>query len=70
MANPTRIEIDCSTGVETIIELTDEEVEAMEAAAAEAQATRETEEAAKVAAKAAVLEKLGLTEEELRAALA
>ena len=26
MANPTRIEIDCSTGIESIIELTDAEV--------------------------------------------
>jgi hypothetical protein len=36
--NPTRIEINCATGVESIIELTDAEVAEMEAAAAIAEA--------------------------------
>jgi hypothetical protein len=31
MPNPTRIEINCTTGVESIIELTDAEVAQMEA---------------------------------------
>lgn len=70
MANPTRIEKNCTTGEEIIIELTDEEVAEMEARAAEHQAQREAEETAAAAAKAAVLAKLGITEEELRAALA
>ncbi len=73
MANPTRIEIDCSTGVETIIELTDEEVSELEAQAAQAEAdrvAREAEAAAKLAAKEAVLAKLGLTAEEVAAFLA
>lgn len=73
MANPTRIEIDCSTGIETIIELTDEEVAEMEAAAAQAEAdlaAKEAEDAAKLAAKEAVLAKLGLTAEEAAALLA
>ena len=34
MTNPTRIEINCTTGVESIIELTDAEVAQMEADAA------------------------------------
>lgn len=73
MANPTRIEIDCSTGVETIIELTDEEVAEMAAEAAQREAdlaAKEAEDAAKLAAKEAVLEKLGLTAEEAAALLA
>ena len=47
--NPTRIEIDCSTGIETIIELTDAEVAQMEADAA-AYAIRKAEEDAAAAA--------------------
>lgn len=73
MANPTRIEIDCSTGIEQIIELTDEEVAELEAQAAQAETdrvAREAEEAAKLAAKEAVLAKLGLTAEEAAALLA
>ena len=73
MANPTRIEIDCSTGIEQIIELTDEEVAELEAQAAQAEAdrtAREAEEAAKLAAKEAVLAKLGLTAQEAAALLA
>ena len=73
MANPTRIEIDCSTGIETIIELTDEEMAEMAAAAAQAEAdleAKESEDAAKLAAKEAVLAKLGLTAEEAAALLA
>ena len=73
MTNPTRIEIDCSTGIETIIELTDEEVAEMAAAAARHEAnlaTKEAEDAAKLAAKEAVLAKLGLTAEEAAALLA
>ena len=73
MTNPTRIEIDCSTGIESIIELTDEEVEAMAAQAAQAELdrqAREEEVAKKLASKQAVLAKLGLTDEEAAALLA
>ena len=72
MPNPTRIEINCETGIETIIELTDEEVAEMEAQAAQAESdrlAREAEAAAKLEAKQAVLAKLGLTDEEAQALL-
>ena len=73
MANPTRIEIDCSTGVETIIELTDAEVAELEAQAAVAEQERQAREAELAAAEAAKasaqskLAALGLTPEEIAA---
>ena len=73
MAKKTRIEIDCSTGIETIVELTAEEIAEMEAAAAQYEAdlaAKEAEEAAKLEAKQVVLAKLGLTAEEAAALLA
>jgi hypothetical protein len=73
MPNPTRIEIDCSTGIETIIELTDKEVAELKVQAKQAEAdrkAREIAEADKLAAKQAVLAKLGLTDEEAAALLA
>jgi hypothetical protein len=73
MKNPTRIELDCSTGIETIIELTDEEVTQLAAEAAQFEADRaerEAEATAKLEAKQAVLAKLGLTAEEAVALLA
>lgn len=69
MPNPTRIEINCETGVESIIELTDAEVAEMEAAAAIAEAERETAEAqaqANSTAKAALLDRLGITADEAK----
>jgi hypothetical protein len=70
---PTRIEINCETGVESIIELTDAEIAQMEADAAAA-AERRAEEAAVVQAAAdakasaqAKLTALGLTAEEISA---
>jgi hypothetical protein len=70
---PTRLEVNCTTGEETIIELTDEEIAAQKAYAearlAEDQARLEAEEA-KAVAKAsaeAKLEALGLTAEEIAA---
>jgi len=73
MTRPTRIEINCETGVESIIELTDAEIAQMEADAAAA-ATRQAEEAtaAQAAADAkasaqAKLAALGLTAEEISA---
>ena len=67
MTNPTRITIDCSTGIESIIELTDAEVAEMEAAAKQVEKDRKSDEAqakADATAKAALLEKLGITAEE------
>ena len=73
MSRPTRIEVDCSTGIESIIELTDAEIAQREADAA-AFATRKAEEDAKAAAEAeakasaqAKLAALGLTAEEIAA---
>jgi hypothetical protein len=71
MTKPTRIEVNCTTGEQTVIELTDEEIAQMEVDAANAAATRAAQEAeatAKAEAKASALAKLaalGLTEDEL-----
>lgn len=73
MTRPTRIEINCETLEETIIELTDAEIAELEAMAEQAEAdrlVREAEEAAIAAAKASGIAKLlalGLTEEEANA---
>ena len=73
MSNPTRIEIDCSTGIESIIELTDAEVAELAVQAAEAAARKAEEDAAaQVAADAkasaqAKLAALGLTADEIAA---
>jgi hypothetical protein len=73
MTRPTRIEINCETGVESIIELTDAEIAQMEAdaqAAAERKAEEDAALAAAEAAKAsaqAKLSALGLTAEEIAA---
>lgn len=73
MSRPTRIEVDCSTGIETIIELTDAEIAQMEADAAEAAARRAEQEAAEAAAAEAKasaqakLAALGLTSDEIAA---
>lgn len=70
---PTRLEINCQTGEETIIELTDEEIAQMEIDRANFEARQAAETAAaeaKAAAKASALAKLaalGLTEEEATA---
>ena len=73
MPKPTRIEINCETGVESIIELTDAEIAEMEYAAQlaeEARTAKEAEAEAIAQTKAAVLERLGITEEEAKALLA
>jgi hypothetical protein len=73
MPNPTRIEINCETGVESIIELTDAEVAEL-AYQAELAAEKKVEEDAAAAAleakKLEVLAKLGLTSDEVAALLA
>jgi VIT1/CCC1 family predicted Fe2+/Mn2+ transporter len=73
MPNPTRIEINCETGVESIIELTDAEVAQMEADAQASVARKAEEDAAAAAAETAKasaqakLAALGLTAEEIAA---
>jgi hypothetical protein len=73
MPNPTKLIVDCSTGVTTEVELTDAEVaqrEADAAAYAAQKAEQDAAEAAKAAAKAsgeAKLAALGLTAEEISA---
>ena len=71
MANPTRVEINCETGVESIIELTDAEVAQMEADRQAAEARKAEEEAAataladlKASAKAKLIAGQPLTAEE------
>jgi hypothetical protein len=70
---PTKIIVDCSTGISTEVELTAEEIAQREtdaAAYAVEKAEREAAEAAKAAAKAsgeAKLAALGLTAEEISA---
>jgi len=71
MANPTRIEINCETGVESIIELTDAEVAQMEADRVAAEARKAEEDAAvaalatlKASARAKLVAGTPLTEEE------
>lgn len=62
-----KVIVDCSTGETTILPLTAEEIAELEAAAEKAEAERKAAEKAaadKAAARLAILEKLGLTEEE------
>ena len=66
---PTRIEVNCETGVETIHELTDAEIAQMEAdrVAAEARKAEEVAQAeANATAKAALLDRLGITADEAK----
>lgn len=73
MERPTKIIVDCSTGISTTVDLTDEEIVQLEkdrSDFAEREAQREAAEAAKAAAKAsaeAKLAALGLTPEEIAA---
>ena len=73
MTKPTRVEVNCETGAQTVIELTDDEIAQMETDRANAEAdraAREAEAEAKAAAKAAAQAKLaalGLTAEEIAA---
>ena len=62
-----KVIVDCSTGEQTVVPLTAEEIAELEAAAAKAEADRlaaEKETADKAAARQAILKKLGLTAEE------
>lgn len=71
MTRPTRLEINCETGEESIIELTDAEIAANEAAAAQAateaaerEAAAEALAALKASARAKLVAGQPLTEEE------
>ena len=69
---PTKLIVDCSTGAVEQVELTAEEIAQREADAkayAEAKAKEEAEKAAKEAARAEILAKLGLSEEEAKVLL-
>ena len=69
----TKIIVDCSTGEVSEVELTAEEIKQREVDAkayAEAKAAEEAAKAEIAATKAAVLERLGITEEEAKALLA
>ena len=62
-----KVIVDCSTGEQTVVPLTAEEIAELEAAAAQAEADRRAAEKAaaeKEAARKAILDKLGLTAEE------
>ena len=66
---PTKLIVDCSTGITTEVELTAEEIAEREVMAAEYAEQKAQEEAKKVAdaiAKADLLDRLGITEEEAR----
>lgn len=64
---PTKVIIDCSTGEQTVVPLTAEEIAELEVAAAKAEQDRlaaEAEAATKATARQALLDKLGITQEE------
>jgi DNA-binding CsgD family transcriptional regulator len=73
MTKPTRLEVNCETGAQTVIELTDEEIAQLETDRANAEAdrlAREAEAEAKATARASALAKLsalGLSPEEIAA---
>ena len=73
MTRPTKVVVDCTTGVQEVIELTDAEIAELEAAAAQAEQDRlaaEAEAAQKAALKQAAQDKLkalGLTDLEVAA---
>jgi hypothetical protein len=75
MDRPTKIEVNCTTGVQSVIELTDEEIAQLEVDRANAEADRaerEAEAEAKAAARASAIAKLaalGLTAEEVSSLL-
>jgi hypothetical protein len=73
MSTPQVATVDCSTGIETVRDMTTEEIaeqEALNAEIAERQAAEQAEADAKAAAKAsgdAKLKELGLTDDEIAA---
>lgn len=73
MTKPTRLEVNCETGEQTVIELTDEEIAQLETDQANAEAdrlAREAEAEAKATSRASALAKLaalGLSADEIAA---
>ena len=73
MAKPTRVEVNCATGEQKVIELTAAEIAELDQMKAQAEAdraARQAEEDAKAEAKASALAKLaalGLSEDEAKA---
>ena len=68
-----KVIVNCETGEQEVVPLTAEEIAELEAAAAKAEQERavaEAEAAAKAAAKADLLAKLGITEDEAKLLLA
>ena len=73
MTKPTKLIINCETKEQIEVELTDEEIAQLEADRAKAEADKaaaEAEAAVKAEAKAALLDRLGITEEEAKLLLA
>jgi hypothetical protein len=69
MTKPTKLIINCETKEQIEVELTDEEIAQLEADRAKAEAdraTKEAEDATKAEAKAKLLDRLGITEEEAK----
>jgi hypothetical protein len=67
MTRPTRVEVNCTTGETSIIELTDAEIAQMEADAEAAETQRQADEQAaadKAVARTQILDRLGLTADE------
>lgn len=68
-----KVIVNCETGEQTVVPLTAEEIAELETAAAKAEEERavaEAEAAAKAAAKADLLARLGITEDEAKLLLA
>ena len=66
---PTKVVVDCSTGITEVVPLTAEEIADLETArvaADDQRAAAEAEAEAKAEAKAALLDKLGISEDEVR----
>ena len=64
---PEKLIVDCSTGDQSVVPLTSEEIAEFEAASIQAEKDRlaaEAKAAQKASAREALLEKLGITEEE------
>ena len=69
MTKPTKLIINCETKEQTEVELTDEEIAQLEADRAKAEAdkvAKEAEDAINAKAKAKLLNRLGITEEEAK----
>jgi CRISPR/Cas system-associated protein Csx1 len=66
---PTKVVVDCSTGITEVIPLTQDEIVELEIARVAAENERkiaETQAAARAEAKAALLKQLGITEEQAK----